>query len=221
MDNEEAESIMKEAIERCKSMDAIDISEMVNSDAGMKETILNIEQIETLLVGYPSSPFYIRRNIVIPNVSWGFLNHEADLVAISKAGCLTEIEIKRTWSDFLADFEKKHNHYDPKLSHFYYAVPESIVDRVFEHLYKGILVQGRWYYKATVTGYTKNNPLKCGLIFYKDPSECNPNGIAEIVVTAKRMNYYKISVSEENKLLRLLGMRIWNLKKKIAESSQY
>lgn len=37
MDNEEAESIMKEAIERCKSMDAIDISEMVNSDAEMKE----------------------------------------------------------------------------------------------------------------------------------------------------------------------------------------
>lgn len=37
MDNEEAEEIMNEAISRCKSMDAIDISEMVNSDDEMRE----------------------------------------------------------------------------------------------------------------------------------------------------------------------------------------
>lgn len=37
MESEEAEEIMNEAISRCKSMDAIDISEMVNSDDEMKE----------------------------------------------------------------------------------------------------------------------------------------------------------------------------------------
>lgn len=37
MESEEAEEIMNEAIIRCKSMDEIDISEMVNSDDEMKE----------------------------------------------------------------------------------------------------------------------------------------------------------------------------------------
>ncbi len=43
------------------------------------DTKLTIEQIESMIACYPWSPFYIRNNIVIPNVSWGFLNHEAEL----------------------------------------------------------------------------------------------------------------------------------------------
>jgi hypothetical protein len=35
-----------------------------------------------------------RTHLMIPNVSWGLLHWEADLVAISKAGYLIEIEIK-------------------------------------------------------------------------------------------------------------------------------
>ena len=50
----------------------------------MKETSLTIEQIETILVGMPTSLYYIRQNIVIPNVDWGFLSHEADLLVINK-----------------------------------------------------------------------------------------------------------------------------------------
>jgi hypothetical protein len=54
----------------------------------MKETTLTLEQIETLITGYQDSPFYIRSNIVIPNCNWGFLNHEADLLVLSKAATL-------------------------------------------------------------------------------------------------------------------------------------
>ena len=183
----------------------------------MKETSLSIEQIETLLAGRSLSPFYIRQNIVVPNVDWGFLNHEADLLVLSKRGYLTEVEIKRSWSDFVADFEKKHHHYDKKLSHFYYAVPVSIAQKVFDWLYTGELDIRYWYSKSKVTGFTENNPFHCGLIIYTDDSTlwcghgCNMN------VLAQRMGNYKVSDDEEYQLLRLLGMRVWKLKSSISK----
>ena len=188
----------------------------------MKETNLTIEQIESLLVNTPDSAFYIRRNIVVPNVDWGFLNHEADLLVLSNAGYLTEIEIKRTWSDFKADFEKWHDHYDKKLSHFYYAVPESIGEKVFNWLYEGSfgsrLYSGSLRYSNShVLHPTPNNPHECGLILYADPDAYHNRGSFGINVPAKRMGNYKVSKDEELKLLRLLGMRVWNLKSKVAK----
>lgn len=182
----------------------------------MKETSLTIEQIETLIVGYPHSPFYCRKNIVIPNVSWGFLNHEADLLIISKANMLTEVEIKRSWSDFMADFKKKHSHYDRKLSHFYYAVPESIGERVFNFLYYGEYRNRSFYDSSKVERATENNPNSFGLILYSD-NDIHPLGRAHINVLSARLGKYKITVHEEIKLLRLLGMRIWKMKRKLAE----
>lgn len=187
----------------------------------MKETTLTLEQIESLLVGYADSPFYIRKNIVVPNVDWGFLNHEADLLVLSKAGYLTEVEIKRTWSDFMADFKKSHTHYDKKLSHFYYAVPYSIAERVFYWLYEGSYECARYgtirYAQSHVTGMTEHNPHGCGLIIYTDPDAYHNRGNIGINVLATRMGKYRVSKEEEIKLLRLLGMRIWSLKVKVAK----
>lgn len=191
----------------------------------MKETSLTIEQIETIITGYPDSPFYIRQNLVVPNCDWGFLNHEADLLVMSKARYLTEIEIKRTWADFMADFKKKHTHYDRKLSHFYYAVPLSISERVFNWLYKGkycCKAKGILRYEhSEVTGYTENNPNQCGLIIYASNEEVYSSGVRIgtccLNVAAKRMGHYKVTEDEEKKLLRLLGLRVWRLKNKIAK----
>ena len=190
----------------------------------MKETTLTLEQIETIITGYPDSPYFIRQNIVVPNCDWGFLNHEADLLVLNKTKRLVEIEIKRTWSDFMADFKKSHTHYDPKLSYFYYAVPLSIGERVFHWLYEGEYKcrPGFLYYeRSEVTAYTEHNPNKCGLIIYADPQESTARGKRVgsccLNVGATRMNDYQLSTNEELKLLRLLGMRVWNLKKKLAE----
>ena len=190
----------------------------------MKETTLTLEQIETIITGYPDSPYFIRQNIVVPNCDWGFLNHEADLLVLKKTKRLVEIEIKRTWSDFMADFKKSHTHYDPKLSYFYYAVPLSIGERVFHWLYEGNYKcrPGFLYYeRSEVTAYTEHNPNKCGLIIYADPQESTARGKRVgsccLNVGATRMNDYQLSTDEELKLLRLLGMRVWNLKKKLAE----
>ena len=183
----------------------------------MKETSLTIEQIETILVGMPTSLYYIRQNIVIPNVDWGFLSHEADLLVINKNKRLIEIEIKRTWADFMADFKKSHTHYDKKLSYFYYAVPASIGQRVFDWLYEGQYKAKYYYDYSDVLGYSDHNPHMCGLIVYDErESSLYPKGYCQTVI-ARKMNDYQISAEEELKLLRLGNMRVWNMKKKLAE----
>lgn len=189
------------------------------------DTTLTLEQIETIITGYPDSPYYIRQNIVVPNCNWGFLNHEADLLVLNKNKRLVEIEIKRTWRDFMADFKKKHTHDDPKLARFYYAVPISIGERVFKWLYEGTYrcKPGFIYYEQSeVMAYTEHNPNRCGLIIYAAPDESRVRGERVgsccINVPAHWMHDYKVTTDEEMKLLRLLGLRVWNLKKKLAES---
>ena len=188
----------------------------------IKETTLTIEEIENILVGRPDSPFYIRKNIVIPNVDWGYLNHEADLLVLSKNKHLTEIEIKRTWSDFMADFKKKHTHVDPKIYHFYYAVPKSIGEKCFRFLYDAEWDNKRYCLRGHDSAYTEHSISNhCGLIIYSDDPKdpdfyCKPYSIA---MYAYRMNddIYYLDEKEELKLLRLLGMRVWNLKKKVVK----
>lgn len=78
----------------------------------MKETNLSIHQIELAV----AQVFGVRDNIIVPNVSWGFFaTHEADLVIINKTGYLTEVEIKRSWQDFLNDFKKHTTHDEDKV----------------------------------------------------------------------------------------------------------
>ena len=77
-----------------------------------------------------SDMFNFRRNLVVFNVNgWSAILpifHECDVLICSKSGYLTEVEIKRTWSDFLADFKKKHKHENKKLiKYFYYCLPAS------------------------------------------------------------------------------------------------
>jgi hypothetical protein len=82
----------------------------------------------------PSSPFRQRRNyLVIPNVSWGFLNYEADMLVISKSKYATEIEVKVSMADWKKDFEKyKHNDVDERIKYQYYAAPYELAIRYTE-----------------------------------------------------------------------------------------
>lgn len=87
-----------------------------------------------------------RQNIVIPNVSFAWVScripkygadgrfigykypfrgvrHEADLIWINDNDYLTEVEIKTSYSDFLADFKKKEKHMTKYTRAVYYAFP--------------------------------------------------------------------------------------------------
>ena len=74
------------------------------------DTSLPLAAIEVSLARYFD---FAGDNVVAFNVhgdSWLFpLTHEADMLVLLKDRHLVEVEIKRTWSDFLADFKKKHH----------------------------------------------------------------------------------------------------------------
>ena len=102
----------------------------------MVDTNRSITEIEVALAEYFE---YLKTNIVVFNVTGMTgdidINHECDCLVISKAGYLTEIEIKRSWSDFLADFKKKHTPVREKsIKYFYYCVPEKLCDKVYDKL---------------------------------------------------------------------------------------
>ena len=63
------------------------------------------------------------------------LDYEADLLIMNKTGYVTEIEIKRSWSDFLADFKKdEHAHKAEIIYQFWYCVPDEIYSKCKEKL---------------------------------------------------------------------------------------
>lgn len=79
------------------------------------------------------------RNIVAFNVKGQGMalniQHECDMLVLSKSGYLTEIEIKRSWPDFVADFKKQHKHDGRGLiKYFYYCVPECLLEKTYNKL---------------------------------------------------------------------------------------
>jgi hypothetical protein len=88
--------------------------------------------MEIALIGFLD----IRKNIIVNNVSWGLFNHECDLVSVSKAGYATEIEIKISRGDLIADKKKKHAHNnDNRLKYLYFAIPSKLLKDI-EHIPK-------------------------------------------------------------------------------------
>lgn len=96
------------------------------------DTKLTLDQIHLALRN--SGLWNKRSDIIVPNLSWGLLPYEADFVIVSKSGYLTEIEIKRSWEDFKADFKKDHKHDDERIYKFAYCVPESICGRAVSYI---------------------------------------------------------------------------------------
>ena len=126
----------------------------------MVTTNLSVKEIENILVIFLGG---VRTNIMVPNLSWGLLNHEADFVSIDKNGYLTEVEIKRSFEDFKADFKKKNYHdTDERVSRFGYFVPKSIlkecIDYNNEHC-KDVTFNGKPYF---VFGFTDDGKVYNG-----------------------------------------------------------
>jgi hypothetical protein len=126
-------------------------------------TKFSVKDIEDMIVGNPN---HLRQKMFVPNVSWGFFSeHEADLVCFTNAGILTEYEIKRSWSDFLADFKKESYHKDNRIAALYYVVPEVMAESAVEYIdnfSKERYASGDYgsYYKAGVIGFTEEGYTK-------------------------------------------------------------
>ena len=76
--------------------------------------------------------------------------YEADLIYITGAGYLTEVEIKVNINDFRNDFNKKIYHSSPLVNAFYYAVPDELFDKYHDEIYElikdkaGLITVSRW-----------------------------------------------------------------------------
>jgi len=149
-------------------------------------------EMEVAIANY----FGIRTHIVVPNVSWGFFNHECDLFLIRKSGFGFEVEIKRSKSDMLADFKKKHGHKDRanRIVQLYYAFPEELLPKVQDLV-----------------------PDECGIITVAY-GEWNGKAYASMKRDAKRRKgAKKLTQKEQLQIARLGTLRIWTLKQKLNE----
>jgi hypothetical protein len=141
-----------------------------------------------------SELFGIRKNIIVPNISWGFDGiHECDLFIIKQSMYAIEVEIKRSISDLKADFKKKHGHVDPqnRIHELYYAVPIELYDVAVTLIPED-------------AGIIASTRMKSGILR------------SSIVKKPKRIKgARKLTTEEQYKVARLGTMRIWSLKKKI------
>ena len=169
------------------------------------ETKLTEQRIQKLLVNrYITGGF--RVNLCVPNVSFGYFStHEADLVVVSKAGYITEFEIKRTWNDFLADFRKKTNHFENKVLRMYYVVPENIAEQCMQYLCDH-------YWDAPFTKGLFDIPCPVGLIAYNEDGGFKTRMYAPELnkYTLMSMQAYKLTSEEYMQLARLGVMRLWS-----------
>lgn len=132
--------------------------------------------------------FGIRRNLIVPNTSWGMNIHECDLLILSNSGYATEVEIKISKSDLKKDKEKSHGHQSDLIKRFYFAVPEKIsLEFIYEHI-----------------------PERAGVIHVSQRGRC-------IIRKQCRYNNKAKKFNTEGRLAmaRLGTMRIWSLKNKI------
>ena len=116
------------------------------------------------------------------------VNHECDMLIVTKNRYLTEVEIKISLSDLKADFKKKHQHKDKNIKNFYYAFPEEMKEKALELIPKdcGILIAVK---------------KECGIPYRKIECYRKP----KINKEAKPINDIVLS-----KIYRLGYLRYWN-----------
>lgn len=150
-----------------------------------------------------ASWFNYRVNLIVPNVHWGMNIHECDLLVVSKAGYVTEVEIKRTVADLRAEAKKRHNHdmgnAKRLIKYLYFALSSQMLKKDMEQhqmirdlvpAHAGILIV---HTKEEVGHRQKVRRWR----------EALPNKMAT-----------KISEKERYQIARLGAMRIWNLKRR-------
>jgi hypothetical protein len=141
---------------------------------------------------------------MLPNLSWGLLNHEADLCIINKTGFLTEIEIKRSLEDLKKDFKKKEYHNDDRVSSFYYCLPISIKEKAIELFEKNKdKIRELYGYDDTASSrITKDLPA---VIWYGEDGSLKFEG------WPVRQNTRKLFLEEKEKIGRLMSLRYWDV----------
>lgn len=153
----------------------------------MTKRKITTSDIESALARY----FDPRKNIVVPNISWGAGLHECDILVIRKNGHLVEVEIKISKSDLKADLKKPHAHKSDRIKELYYCVTEELYDLAIN-----ILPESVGIFVCTQT--------EGGHIYVTLKRSCVPN------------HKFRVATEEEKLNIARLGcLRIWNLKRAV------
>lgn len=160
---------------------------------------LTAEDIEIAVVRH----YDVRATLVVPNASWGAGVHECDLLILTTSGYLTEIEIKVTKADLVADLKKEHAHRSNKIKKLFYAFPASVIDRpgVKEVVpaHAGIISVDMERWSDGRPNYWRAHPHTARVV-----REAEVNKMAR-----------PITDEERYQLARLAALRIWDLKKRL------
>jgi len=140
------------------------------------------KEIETRIARY----FGIRANVIVPNVSWGLLTYEADMLIMPISGVMYEVEIKVSKGDLIADKKKNHKHCSELIRGIYFAIPEKLKPHI-EHI-----------------------PEKAGILVVDKTGRVEKLRGIKINKTSR-----KLSEQERFTLARLGAMRVWILKEKL------
>jgi hypothetical protein len=166
----------------------------------MKSTKIKEKPIKTIDIEIAIAKYFgTRQNIIVPNISWGLLSHEVDLLVVRKSGVAIEIEIKISLQDFKADLNKSHHHQERlnRITEFYYAMPKQLYlkckDLIPENA--GVITCERY------VDYAKRERIQAWT--------------EKKAVRIK--NARKLTLDEQFKLAILGTMRIFNLKAKIVK----
>ena len=125
-------------------------------------------------------------NLVVPNVSWGLLMHECDLLVLTPKGYAYEIEIKVSKADLLKDKKKHHQHRDHRIKYLYFAIPIKL-EKHSEHI-----------------------PMHAGILVVDKEGR-----VHEVRKPMANLPPYVFTPEEFFKLARLGTMRVWGLKEKL------
>ena len=140
------------------------------------------DTIETTIARY----FDPRRNLIVPNVSWGMrrLNHECDLLIITKNNYAYEVEIKVDKYDLIKDKLKPHHHKSTLLRKLWFAIPYYLIDQL-HHI-----------------------PADAGILCVGIYPQLRIVKLRDAAV----LGDYKITEQERCDVARLGALRIWGLK---------
>lgn len=140
------------------------------------------KEIECVVATY----FDAGATVIVPNVSWGMLNYECDIVVLLKSDYCAEVEIKVSRSDLIRDREKRHQHQSRLMRYLYFAIPKKL------EMYIGEI------------------PERSGVLVI------DQDGRIRLVREPKtNAAAPKLEAIEKFNLARLGALRVWKLKRKV------
>jgi hypothetical protein len=154
--------------------------------------------------------FNKRKNLVVPNVSWGFHGeYEKDLVVVYPSGWAVEVEIKISIADLRADQKKRHGHNSQYMKQLYFALPlsiyhgkEEVVNSLLPDKAGLIVVNNTIYSESGHNPYLNKYPTADWRTQFVKPAEFKKG--------AKKLTDRQIQ-----NLMRLAYLRYWSIENRV------